>query len=417
MKKTLTAILPFLCMFVIATGSVVVSCATAPGTKGAATDAEISINTDIAREGKLRTVWVLESIQSILIVDANDRSRQVELSADEWAYDAETTELTVLKAISFDEYFANVEGTQKLPHAFVLDGIKDQTELMVIMRDRLAIEGYDYDFNAEKNLLTFRDDVTLKDEDWSVQYTGQYGGVMFGEWRPENEDRLSYLMAEHQKRWLDSWYDRQTAFWFLDESRMDEWKADRKLPPPLILRAATPKELDVMKSTSSNVMKLHTNAKDKAVSREIGFDSRVPERLVTDSPHAEYPLFWKAIEESSRGGILARTLVVVYEDGTGNGLSQYVVHIRMDKLGPDEHSPQTEWTIDEQTIDLGIPVRVSHWWGTQSTDLNEKPTVIAFTTWSWSDETVRYEASGDSANDERSIILLRQFIAKRMKKN
>ena len=419
MKKSISLIIPFLLMFLLATGSVVLSCATGPTAKTPAEDTKLSVNTASDQSGKIYTTWVFDSIQSVLIVDTNDRSRKIELSPKEWRYDMLTTELTLMKEIPFKAYIVSIEGNQALPHQFVLNGIKDKTELLVILCDRLAIEGYDYDFNADNSRLTFRNDVNLKDTDWSIEYSTQYGGAMLGEWKPENDDRLSYLEAEHSKRWLDSWYDRQTAFWFLDDSRMAEWKANPDLPPELIHRAATAKELAVMKAEPMKVVKFRTSSKDKGVSREIGFDSFVPKKLFMESPREEFPLFWRTIEEYSENGTLATKLHVVYEDGSGKGLSQYVMDIQMWKNGKEPidaaNANKNDWLINEETADLGLPVRVVRRWGTQSSDMDAMPTVTAFTTWTWSDKTVCYQANTDSVNDVRSAELIRQFIAARLK--
>jgi hypothetical protein len=415
-RKTISVILPFLCMFALATGSVVLSCATAPMAKEADRKAMISLNTGPTLDGRLYTVWVFDRIRSVMIVDGGDRSRKIELMPKEWRYDPGTTELSILREIPYKDYFASIEGSQALPHAFVLKGIKDETDLLVIVSDRLAIEGYDYAFDAQDSRLTFRDDVSLKGNDWSIQYSTQYGGAMLGEWKPENADRMSYLQAEHRKRWLDSWYDRQTAFYFLDDARMDEWKANPDRSPALIRRAATPKELADMKSAPLSVVKFRTEKNERELSREIGFDARVPMKLGTESPRAEFPLAWKTIEEQSQDGKLVKRLNVVYEDGTGKGLGQYVVNITIEKDDKAAVEPQRiEWQIDEQSLDLGLPVRMVRQWGLQTSDMDAKPTVARLTTCAWTDGSLRFQASGDSENDGRTLALLRQFIAARRK--
>jgi hypothetical protein len=416
MKKTISGILPFLCMFTLATGSVVLSCATAPTAVATDRDTKLSVNTGPLHNGKLYTTWVFDRIQSVMIADVNDRSRKIELAQKEWSYDPATTELSIHREIPFKDYFAHIEGAESLPHAFVLNEIKDETDLLVIISDRLAIEGYDYTFNAVGSRLTFRNDVNLKESDWSIQYSTPLGGTMLGEWKPENADRMSYIEAEHRRRWLNSWYDRQTAFWFLDDARWNEWKANPAQLPALILRAATPKELADMKSVPLNIVKFRTETKDRDLAREIGFDARVPGSLNTESPRGEYPLAWKTIEEFSRDGNLVRKLDVVYEDGSGNGLGQYVIQITMEKAGKDAPDPEKiEWLINEEAVDLGLPVHVIRQWGTQTSDIDSKPTVISLTTWTWTEGSILYQADGETANDARTAALLRQFIAARLK--
>ena len=414
MKKSLSVILPFIGMFLLATGSVVLSCATAPTTTAANNDAKISVNTGPSQAGKIYTTWVFSRIQSVMIVDESDRSRKIELAQKEWIYDSATTELSVLREIPFKDYFASIEGIRSLPHTFVLNEIKDETDLMVIISDRLAIEGYDYTFDPKASRLTFRSDVNLKETDWSIHYSTPYGAAMLGDWKPESADRMSYFEAEHRKRWLDSWYGKQTAFWFLDDARVNEWKANPDQPPALIRRAATPKELAAMKSEPVNVVKFRTDAKDRDLAREIGFDARVPKNLGVESPRKSFPLAWRTIEEHTQNGMLARTLDVVYEDGSGKGLGQYVIEITMEKNADSTaETKNTEWLINEETMDLGLPVRVVRRWGLQSSDVDAKPGVIKFTTWAWTEGSILCKADSVTENDSRSAALLRQFIAAR----
>jgi hypothetical protein len=417
MKKILSRALPFFFMFALAAGSVILSCATGPSARASSRDAEISLNTASAIDGELYTTWVFGSIESVVIVDDGDRSRKIELARDEWQYDPATTRLTIARDLPFKDYFAHIEGVQSIPRSFVLNGISDVTDLMVVIGDRLAIEGYDYAFDEADSRLTFRDDVNLKATDWSIQYSTPRGGTLIGEWKPENDDRMAYLEAEHRKRWLDSWYDRQTAFWFLDETTRDEWKGHPARPPALVRRAATARELIDMKSIPVNVMKFRSGAKDRDLSREVGFDARVPGKLTTDSPRAEFPLSWKTIEEYSRNGILGRKLNVVYEDGSGNGLDQYVVRISMETVdgvtAVTNEPGDDRWLIGEESVDLGVSARVSRRWGLESADYNAKPSVVCFSTWTWSEGPIRVLATADSANDARTEALLRQFIAAR----
>jgi hypothetical protein len=374
------------------------------------------VNTGPLRNGKLYTTWVFERIGSVAIVDGTDRSRKIGLGPQDWAYDPATTELSVLREMPFEDCVARIEGSPALPHAFVLNGIMDETDLLVTIGGRLAVEGVDYAFDKNGSRLTFRDDVDLKESDWSIRYPTPLGGAMIGEWKPENADRMSYIEAEHRRRWLDSWYDRQSAFWFLDDSRMDEWKEDPHWPPTLIRRPATPEELADMKSAPVNVIKFRTQTKDRDLSREIGFDARVPGSLIAESPRREYPLAWKTIEESSQDGILVSKLSIMYEDDPEEQSGQYVLDITMEKIAEKAAGPtEAEWLINEETVDLGLPVRVVRQWGTSVSDLDSEPTVVSLTTWTWTEGSILCQANSDSANDTRTAALLRRFIAARMK--
>jgi hypothetical protein len=89
----------------------------------------------------------------------------------------------------------------------------------------------------------------------------------------------------------------------------------------------------------------------------------------------------------------------------------------MEKKGTESvDSTNYDWIIRDETVDLGLPVRETRWWGTQTDEMGAMPTVSAYTTWSWSDNTVSYRAYGDTVNDARSAELVRQFIAARSRK-
>jgi hypothetical protein len=297
-----------------------------------------------------------------------------------------------------------------------LNGIKDPTDLMVIFGDRLAIEGYDYTFDTKGSRLAFRNDISLKDSSWSIHYQTQYGGTMLGDWKPENADRMSYFEAEHRTRWLNSWYDRQTAFWFLDETRRSEWEGNRDQPPALVHRAATPQELAEMKAIPVNIVKFRSDAKETDLMREVGFDARIPRKLEEEAPRRELELAWRTIEEHSQGGKLIRTLDVVYKDDTAEGLESYMIDIRMGKPGDEaDERGKGAWLIDEGTVDLGLPVHVIHEWAMQTSDIEAQPSVARITTWEWTEGSILLRANGASVNDARTAALLRQFIAARMK--
>jgi hypothetical protein len=408
LNKNILKALPFLGMFILATGSVAVSCATAPDSGKSPREEKISVNAGPALDGKIRTTWIFDRIQSVILMDENDHSRKIELSSNEWAYIPETTELAINKKVPFASFIARVDGFRTNPETFILEGLTDTESLLVIMSDRLAIDGYDYTFDTGTKRLTFRNDVRLKDSDWSIQYDTNHGGVMLGEWKPESADRMSYLEAEHRKRRLEDWYDRQTAFWFLDVTKIDEWKANRDRPPELVRRAATSEELAKMKAEPVPVIKFRTGVKDAELSRELGFDARVPGKL-GEKGVSEIGLFWKTIEETSRNGNLERKLDVMYGDETKNGLDQYAINITVEKTGTQEKA-DTEWLIDEKTLDLGLPVHIIHLWGTQTSGLDERPTVARFSAWTWSNGDVHFSATADSANDERTASLIQQFI-------
>ena len=379
-------------MFLLATGSVVLSCATGSFRD----DRLVSLKTEVSPEGKILTPWVLSEIQSVIIVDGRDRSRKIELTSEEWRYDGEKGELTLKKDIPFESSHAVVQGCYSTPPAFVLKNIRNYDDLLVILDNRLAIEGYDYTLDRESDRLLFREGVDLNREEWFIRYPGEEGTVGLGDGKPENRDRIAYLEAEHQKRFLDSWYDSQEAFWFIEE-------ADGREKPQLVRRAPTDGERRDMKSFPVSVWKVRSDSPLSELSREMGFSLSLPEEISAEE--ISYLMTDKTIEESFRGGKLVRKLHISYENG-GNRVD-LVLSSR------EEAEPAVPGRVmDERIIDLGLPVCRVRQWGLVSQGMGEKPDVSSFTSWTWSKGNIRYYMGCESADEELYRALIRGILKK-----
>ncbi len=387
MKKMLSGVLPFLAMFVLVTGSVVLSCATGSFRD----DRLVSLKAEVTPEGKILTLWVLSEIQSVIVVDGSNRSRKIELTPDEWRYDGEEGVLTLRKDVPFETSYAVVQGCPSAPPTFILTNIGNYDDLLVILDNRLAIEGYDYTVDRDSDRLMFREGVNLNREEWFIRYPGEEGTVSLGEGKPENRDKIAYLEAEHQKRFLDSWYDKQEAFWFLEEG-------DGRGKPQLVRRAATDGERRDMKSFPLSVWKVRSDARLSELSREMGFSLSLPEEIAVKES-IPFLMTGKTIEETFSEGKLVRKLHISYENGEN---SVDLVLVSRGEVEPEA----PERVIDDRIIDLGRPVRRVRQWGLVSQGMGEKPEVGSYTSWTWSQGDVRYFIGCESDEEElyRSII-------------
>ena len=398
MKKRLFRILPFLGMFILATGSVVLSCTTT----SIRDDSSIDLNINCSVDSEIFTAWVLKDIQSVIVVDESDHSRKIELTPDEWLYDYDTTELLILREIPFQEYFAKIEGRHTVPHSFVLSGKADD-DLLIIIDNRLAIEGYDYSIDTQTNHLVFRTGIDLKNTEWYIRYRTQEGGVGLGEWSAENQDQISYLEAEYQRRFLESWYDKQDSFWFFDNS------GTPTEPPNLVKRKATSEELAAMKSYPMSVWKMRLDSDFSELSKEMGFDISLPKEINVDNPSILFKLFSKRIEEYCDNGKLLKRLHVMYENGKVISDNYKLIDIEISLLQrKEEENP--DHLIDESAIDLGTPVRRTRQWGIVTQHPDEKPKIKSLTSWSWSNGSVNFNVSGESSYEEIYQVLIHEII-------
>ena len=400
-------------MFVLVTGSVVVSCTTAPAINK---DTSISLNAGRSMNGEIYTIWVFNDIQSVIIINLDDRSRKIELTREEWKYDPKTTELRILKKIPFSHYLAGVDGNVVFPHTFVLNDIEEEDALAVILDDRLAIDGYDYSFELETSRLVFRNDVNLKNIIWCISYHTPGGGSMLGEWEADDQDKIDYLMAEHRKRYLDSWYDRQETFWFFKTPAAGSDPDRTAQPPELENRRATSEELEQMKSAPVSVWKYRGQTKFTALSKEVGFNVHLPDIINSENPDKKLSIFTKNIEEYAFKGDLVRKMHVSYNTDQ-EGMDPAVMHEIILSPEPQDRSSEgnKDFLIDEETVNLGLPVQRKREWAMRIHALDEEPEIIRVTSWSWTDGSVYYSVSGDSSDEELYRDFIRQIIISRRK--
>ena len=401
MKKKYYRTAAFLVMFIIVTGSVIFSCLTGPDQINGG---KISVNTGRDLDGRIFTVRVFGEITSVVVTDMKDKSKKEELSPEDWTYDPGTTELKLFKEISFTDYIVSIEGLKPELQTFVLSGQTEQDDLMVIIGERLAIEGFDYFFDQDTGVLNFRDDVDLDNSQWFISYRTPTGGNSIGEWDPENPDQFSYLMAEHQKRQIDSWIDRQETFWFFDsETTGPEQK------PRLVKRVATEKEISDMKNEPVAVWKNRLFEKNEKVLKEVSLSFVIPEKITTAAGR-EYSLWSKTIEEIAEKDVLIKKLYLTYEPAVPDEKNPFNM-IDIIAAAPGIIIKDKNLLISEEGIDLGTDVLKIREWAMQSTDLYAEPEVIILTSWYWTVKGVDFYTCAESAEEEKYDDFIKAFIA------
>jgi hypothetical protein len=408
MKKNLAKFFLFSAMFLLAVGSVCVSCVSAPDAGNAKHD--MSVNTGKNLNGNIFTTVVFSKIRSVLVVNEKDRAKKIELSAGEWNYNSDTTEITLTAPVPFDSYIVSIGGVAEFPYTYVLNGIADADNLLVALDDRLAIKGYDYLFDSGTNRLTFRSDIDLHDHKWYISYDADGGGASMGDWDLAGNDRLSYLEAQHRKQYLDSWYDSQNSFWFFPDSLPQGQK------PELVKRAATPQELQNMKSTPVPVMKFRMKTTERKLSRELGYKTAFPKKVTLPEYAAEYTTQFQTIEEYSDRGKLVRKLYVFYEltsDPSGRLPPNMGLYILPPDIPADTDAPETNMIISSDAVDMGVTVSRVRSWAMVSSNMAgiaSKPDVNSVTDWSWHTAGAGYLLEAESSYDAVSESFIRQFV-------
>ena len=408
MIKKIMRALPFIFMFALSTGSVIISCATTQSGGGISGKEEfITLNTGKSDDGRIFTTWVFSKIESVMVVDYNDRSRKMEIRKGEWSYDNETTEIKILKEIPYDECVVHLEGYSLFPETFVLAGCKNGGDILVIFENRLAIEGYDYKTENEGKKIVFRDDIKLTSSQWHIQYETPEGRASIGEWKTEDMNKMAYLEAGHRKRFLDRWHDTQETLWFFEEP----FSADEA--PLLVSRKPSKEELWSFKSYPVSVLKYRLDASDAKLDRELGFKTALPENISFAEKEGSITISGKFIDEYASDGRLHRELYTTFavkQDGKDNRMLELV----MSKTLPDKGTrEEDEWIISKETTNPGLPVHVMRSWGMRTYSMEGKPEAIKISRWDWEDNGVYFSVTADTADDKLSMLFISRIISYR----
>ena len=407
MKKNIFRSIKIWGIIILFGGSFFISCSTAPEVNK---DTLVSLNTGRNSTGKIYTTWVFSDIRKVIVTNSVDQSEKTELGPLDWKYNPATTELTLLRNLNFNDYIVSIEGAVLIPNKFIFNDIdkENDNDFLVIIDNRIAIEGFDYNFNKETKSIIFRNDLNLKDRDWFISYYTPEGMSSIGDWKGENMDQIAYFEAEQRKRYLDSLYDSRESFWFLEKST-EAGNPEEK--PVLVKRKAASEELERMKSFPVSVIKYRGNVKKTELEKELGFDFSLPEIIYTENPSKKYRIFNKTIEEYSLSGILNKKLHVSYEDDTAGPSTGSVINITISSASSDTGiSEKTEWLISEKELDLGVCVKKTEMWAIQTSGIDHKPEIVKLCSWNWSDNSAEYFIEAENSEEEISESFIREVI-------
>lgn len=411
MKNNISKLIKFLGILVLLGAEcVLMSCATSPEINS---NTFVSLNTGKNSEGKIYTTWVFRDIQKVIVINSSDYSEKEVLSPGDWKYDNTTTELFLLNNNTYPDCIITVKGNIRIPNTFIFNDIDGDSDFLVVFENRPGIEGYDYNFLKESKSLVFRNDLILKEGDWYISYSTVNGMGSISDWKPENLDRLAYFEAEHRKRYLDSWYDTQEAFWFLDQEK-EPGKQETK--PLLVKRKATPDELIRMKSCPVSVLKYRGLTEDSELKKELGFDVSLPEIIYTENPRKEFRIFSRTIEEYPSSGVIHKKLNVFYEDENSDSSGISMINITLSPLSSDSgKTEKAEWIISEKEINLGEIVGKTELWAMQTYGIDEKPELVKLCSWKWADKSAEFLIEAESSEEEITESFIMEIIKARKK--
>lgn len=228
--KSVRKMLPFVAAFVVLVGSVLIARAV-----HARPSDVYPVNTGPNQNGIVYTVRVFKDISSVVVIDSEKHARRKHLAPGSYSYDPQTTRLDFAEPLPFADPVVHVEGTAVQPEQFYIPDFSGaENELLVLFKDRVAIAGFEYVYDADTHLITFRSDLHPEaDGNFHITFqtadgAGQHG---FGSWRKKDLDALSEL----EWQWM---HQTQGA--------------------PL------------------HVMKLRTGVSDRKLTKEVGFSVRLP---------------------------------------------------------------------------------------------------------------------------------------------
>ena len=189
--KHLRSALPFAAVLVLLVGSVIL----ARAIHSRPSDL-YHVNTSPEADGAIYTVRVFDTITSVVVIDWKNHSRKKKIALENVSYDRASTRLSIAEALPFAESVIHIEGTSVQPEQFrVYDFDGPADFLFVLLKDRPAIEGYEYSYDETTRLVTFRSDIhPERDGNFHIGWEaadGPHHG--FGNWSRKDRDRLAEL--------------------------------------------------------------------------------------------------------------------------------------------------------------------------------------------------------------------------------
>ena len=222
MKKILLKVLPFVAVPVIMLGSVWLARIIHSPAKDV-----YHVNTSPTADGAIHSIRIFDSVTSVMVIDRDKHSRKKKLKSQDYSYNRFNGELILTSPLPFADNVIHIEGVTALPEQFRLHDFDGAAEdLLVLLDDHEAAAGYEYIYNEETHIITFRDDIhPEKDSTFLIMYqTGDGATHSFGNWLPGTNDRF----AELHWQWLHRTQDAPMMV-MLDRSRLSNRRLSREV--------------------------------------------------------------------------------------------------------------------------------------------------------------------------------------------
>ena len=222
MKKTLLKVLPFVAVSVVMLGSVWLARIIHSPTKNV-----YHVNTAPDENGVIRTVRIFDTVTSVMVIDRDKHFRKKKLKSQDYSYNRFNGELILTSPLPFADNVIHIEGVTALPEQFRLHDFDGAAEnLLVLLDDHEAANDYEYSFDPDNSILTFREDIhPEKNGTFLIMYQTQDGAThSFGNWLPGTNDRF----AELQWQWLHRTQDAPMMV-MLDRSRLSNRRLSREV--------------------------------------------------------------------------------------------------------------------------------------------------------------------------------------------
>ncbi len=148
------------------------------------------------------TYFVYAGIDTVEIINANQKLQKTRLKKNEYTYDKATACIRFKKDLPYENYIVKVKGLPAVPYSCYLkdfDGSKD--ELLVILNNLTAIEKKDYVYDPKTKLIVFRPDIDISSTSYYMVYYVQTGnGVVSKTISNDFNDTIAELHARHSQQ-------------------------------------------------------------------------------------------------------------------------------------------------------------------------------------------------------------------------
>ena len=147
------------------------------------------------------TYFLYAEIDSVEIVDANNKLHKTKLKKTEYSYNKDYGRLSFKNPLPYENCIAKVKGIPSSPYTCYLkdfEGRKD--ELLVILNNLTAVEKKDYIYDPSTKLLVFRPDIDISNSSYyMVYYVKTANGTVLKTISNDFNDTIAELQARHNQ--------------------------------------------------------------------------------------------------------------------------------------------------------------------------------------------------------------------------